>query len=197
MVNDRIDTFRIQSVQFGNGDFMKKKYLVVIDMQNDFVTGVLGTKEARDIIDNVRSKVDSFDGEVIFTQDTHDSNYLNTQEGHFLPVTHCVKPSEGWKIIPQLQRLIDARHFTVIEKPSFGSLELSKLIHDINNKDSIESIELVGVCTDICVLSNAAILKATVPEVPVFVSSSCCAGVTKELHDSALKIMESIQVNII
>lgn len=175
---------------------MKKAILVVIDMQNDFVTGVLGTKEAQNIVDSVYNKIMVFDGEVVFTQDTHTSNYLSTQEGRFLPVTHCVKNSEGWKIIPQLQRLIDIHHFTVIEKTSFGSLELSRLILEIYNSDGIESIELVGVCTDICVLSNAALLKTIVPEVPIFVDSSCCAGVTKDLHDSALKVMTSIQVNV-
>ncbi|MGN0485138.1 MAG: cysteine hydrolase family protein [Lachnospiraceae bacterium] len=171
---------------------MGKKYLIVVDMQNDFVTGVLGSKEAQQIVSNVVEKVKRFDGEVLFTRDTHGENYNETQEGKCLPVKHCVKGSVGWQLIPQLEEYRTQKQAIVYDKPSFGSVELA---HDMAKKaDEIESVELIGVCTDICVVSNALLLKAVLPEIPVKVDASCCAGVTVEKHQAALETMKSCQV---
>ena len=164
--------------------------LIVVDMQNDFISGSLGTTEARAIVENVADKIKSFNGKVIFTRDTHEDDYMNTQEGKKLPVSHCVIGSEGWQIHPDLAPY--ARE--VIDKPTFGSVVLA---HLISAMDNVESITLVGICTDICVISNAMLLKAFMPEVPIFVDASCCAGVTPESHKTALAAMKSCQINII
>lgn len=161
------------------------KVLVVIDMQNDFISGSLGTGEAKAIVERVVNKVKNFDGRVIFTRDTHDEDYLNTQEGRFLPVTHCIKNTEGWQICDEL--LPYAK--TVVDKESFGSLTLPSVIGD-----DVESIELCGLCTDICVISNAMILKAAFPETELSVDSACSAGVTVESHERALESMRSVQI---
>lgn len=169
------------------------RILVVVDMQNDFIDGALGTEEALGIVDGVRAKIDSYlkaGGRVIFTQDTHDENYLLTQEGQKLPVKHGLKSSPGWEIAPGLY----VNGCRVVEKPAFGSLELADIISGING---VQSIELVGICTDICVISNALILKAKMPEIPVIVDASCCAGITRESHKNALAAMKMCQVEII
>ncbi|MDU2932130.1 MAG: isochorismatase family cysteine hydrolase [Veillonella sp.] len=162
-----------------------QKVLVVIDMQNDFVDGALGSTQAQMIVDNVRKKIESFDGPIIFTRDTHGIDYLERQEGKMLPVPHCVKNTEGWHIVPGLIEAAD--------KPNFGSLELLSRLEGMNSVNPIESITLVGLCTDICVVSNAIILKAGLPEIPVYVDSSCCAGVTEESHQAALTTMKMCQ----
>lgn len=171
-----------------------KKYLIVIDMQNDFVTGVLGTDKAREISKKVVHKVDDYDGEVVFTLDTHNDNYLKTQEGRMLPVEHCIKSTDGWRLIPELDELRIKYSYSVFEKPSFGSTALVRFLLDKYNAGELESAELIGVCTDICVVSNALLIKAYMPELTVYVDAECCAGVTHEKHNAALDVMESCQI---
>lgn len=167
------------------------KYLIVVDMQVDFINGALGSDLAVAIVPNVVEKVKSFDGKVIFTRDTHFKDYMNTQEGKNLPVPHCVKDTDGWQICDELKPYADV----IIDKLTFGSIELPNFIKSFN--EPIEKIELCGLCTDICVISNAVVLKATFPEVPIAVDSSCCAGVTIESHNNALNAMKVIQIEII
>ncbi len=168
------------------------KVLCVIDMQNDFIDGALGTAEAVAIVDNVRDKIEEYrknSGTVIFTRDTHYESYMDTAEGKKLPVPHCIKYSDGWQISDKLE----VGDSVVIDKPTFGSVELGKYIAGLGD---IEKIELVGLCTDICVISNALLLKANMPEVPICVDSSCCAGVTPESHSNALSAMQMCQIEI-
>lgn len=169
------------------------KVLVVVDMQNDFIDGALGTKEAVNIVDNVVSKIENHDGLVIYTRDTHGSDYDKTQEGKNLPVEHCIEGSEGWRISSKLPVNKDAK---IINKPTFGSKELGMYLEDLNKKEKIEEIEIIGLCTDICVISNALLIKAFLPEVPISVDPSCCAGVTPESHETALSAMKMCQINI-
>ncbi len=167
------------------------KYLIVVDMQNDFIDGALGTKEAVAIVPKVKAKIESFDGKVIFTRDTHSENYLSTQEGANLPVEHCIKGTDGWQIRDELDAL---RKSEAVDKPSFGSVELAEMLK--NEEEKIESIELIGLCTDICVISNAMIIKAYLPETPIEIDASCCAGVTPESHNRALDAMAVCQIKI-
>ena len=177
-----------------------KKYLIVIDMQKDFVDGALGTKEAEAIVSAVLDKVNSFDGEVIFTKDTHFEDYLATSEGAMLPVEHCIKGTEGWQLIPPLEKYCTENNCKVYEKLTFGSVEMAQDMLELQNADkesqaqNIESIELIGLCTDICVVSNALLLKAFLPEMTIKVDSACCAGVTPEKHAAALETMRSCQI---
>lgn len=166
------------------------KYLIVVDMQVDFITGSLGSELATAIVPNVVRKVKNFDGEVIFTRDTHFENYMNTQEGKKLPVAHCIKDTAGWQICDELQPYVH----TVVDKTTFGSVELPKLIKDYG--EDIDEIELCGLCTDICVISNAMILKAAFPEVKIMLDASCCAGVTNDSHNTALNAMRAVQIEI-
>lgn len=171
---------------------MMRKVIVVIDMQNDFIDGALGTKEAQVMLPHLVAKLErEKDALLIFTQDTHSKNYMETQEGRNLPVPHCIKPEKGWEIAPSLQPFVK-KAAAVIEKPAFGSLELPKAVAKLQP----DEVELVGLCTDICVISNAMILKAAFPELPVAVDASCCAGVTPASHDNALQAMKMCQVNI-
>ena len=167
------------------------KYLIVVDMQVDFITGVLGSKNAEAIVPNVVEKVKNFDGTVIFTRDTHFDNYMETQEGLKLPIAHCMKDTTGWQLCEEL--LPYAK--TIIDKVTFGSIELPQMLKDYS--EPIEEIELCGLCTDICVISNAMLLKTVFPEVPISVDSSCCAGVTVESHTTALNAMKAVQITII
>ncbi len=173
-----------------------KKILVVVDMQKDFVDGALGTKEAVAIIDNVVRKTETFDGDIIVTYDTHTENYMSTREGKNLPVPHYIKGSDGWRLDARVQSAIDKRVYTAIEKPTFGSTKLPEYIKANYNPDDIE-IELIGLCTDICVVSNALLLKAAFPETKISVDPSCCAGVTPESHEAALLTMKMCQISII
>jgi len=166
-----------------------KKLLVVVDMQKDFVTGCLGTKEACEITDSVAEYVKNFDGDVVFTMDTHGENYMETQEGNKLPVPHCLKGSDGWDIVPELKPYVNK----VFEKPTFGSKELA----DFVTNNEYESITLIGVCTGICVLSNAILIKAFAPEVPVRVIAGLCACVTPDTHETALRAMETCQIEVV
>ena len=170
-----------------------KNYLIVVDMQNDFIDGSLGTKEAEAIVDKVADKIRSFDGEVVFTRDTHMPEYLETQEGRRLPVVHCVKGSFGWQIREGLEEI---RPCTVIDKPTFGSSELGVLLAQRDLDEKIGSITVIGLCTDICVISNALLIKAFLPETPIVVDAACCAGVTPESHKNALEAMKMCQITI-
>ena len=168
--------------------------LLVIDMQNDFIDGALGTKEAFAIVPTVKAKIENFDGTVLFTRDTHETCYMETQEGKNLPVPHCIRGTDGWQIRPELDAL---RTTEVIDKPTFGSKELGTILTEMNEKDEIGSITLIGLCTDICVISNAMLVKAFLPEVPIIVDSACCAGVTPESHENALKAMQVCQIKVV
>ena len=172
-----------------------KKILIVVDMQKDFVDGSLGSDEAVAIVENVTEKIRNFDGDIIVTYDTHGENYMETHEGKNLPVPHCIKNTDGWKLDSKVQKALENRNFKTIEKPTFGSTKLIEYINDNYNPDKTE-IELIGLCTDICVVSNALILKARLPEVKISVDSSCCAGVTPESHEAALKTMQSCQIEV-
>ena len=169
--------------------------LVVIDMQNDFIDGALGTPEAVAIVPKVMVKMMNFDGLVLATRDTHGEDYLERQEGKKLPVVHCIKETHGWEIKDEIQQLLISQP---IDKPTFGSEALGNVLKDLNNDvEPIDSITLVGLCTDICVISNAMLLKAFLPEVPIMVDASCCAGVTPESHERALEAMKACQIEII
>ena len=171
-----------------------KKLLIVVDMQTDFVTGALGTKEAQAIVPMVAEKIQKAKEEgtdVIFTLDTHEENYLDTQEGKQLPVPHCIKNTEGWMLVPELRPL--AGGCMSVEKPTFGSTRLAHIV----GRAGYDEIELIGLCTDICVISNAMLLKAYFPEKEIAVRSDCCAGVTPESHAEALRAMKRCHIDII
>lgn len=173
-----------------------KKVLVVVDMQKDFVDGALGSKEAVAIVDKVVKKIENFDGDIIVTYDTHHENYMETQEGANLPVPHCIKGTEGWKLDASVQAVVDKRTYKAIEKPTFGSTELPEYIKATYNPADIE-IQLIGLCTDICVVSNALLMKANFLETKVSVDAECCAGVTPESHNAALATMKMCQIDVI
>ena len=170
-----------------------QRILIVVDMQNDFIDGALGTAEAVAIVGKVKAKIEGFDGKVIFTRDTHFADYLTTQEGKNLPVEHCIKDSYGWQIRKELD---DLRKGDAIDKPAFGSAELGEILKAENSSEEIESITLIGLCTDICVISNAMLIKAFLPEVKVKVDATCCAGVTPDSHKTALSAMKMCQIEI-
>ncbi len=173
-----------------------KHYLVVVDIQNDFVDGALGTKEAQDIIENSVRKIENFEGEIFVTFDTHSEDYLYTSEGKKLPVVHCVKGTKGFELNERIAKALENREYTPVEKPTFGSLELPKLIKE-NAGDSEFDITLIGLCTDICVVSNALILKAIFLDAEIYVDSSCCAGVSVATHNAALDTMRCCQINVL
>ena len=168
--------------------------LIVVDMQNDFIDGALGTAEALAIVPKVKEKIEGFQGQVLFTRDTHHANYMDTQEGRNLPVPHCIEGSDGWQIRPELEAL---RRTEAVDKPGFGSVQLAELLRAMNEKEPIGSVTLVGLCTDICVISNAMLIKAYLPELPVRVDAACCAGVTPESHENALAAMAMCQIEIL
>lgn len=167
-----------------------KKVLIIIDMQVDFVNGSLGTKEAQEMLPTLVEKIKKeikAGTKLIFTKDTHEINYLNTQEGKKLPIKHCIRNTEGWKIVPELEDYA----INILEKPTFGSTELPSLVKDA------QIIEVVGLCTDICVISNVLLLKAHYPEKIIQVDASCCAGVTPQSHQNALETMKMCQIDIL
>lgn len=172
-----------------------KKILIVVDIQNDFVDGALGTKEAVEMIDNAVAKIHSFDGDIIVTYDTHFENYMDTQEGKKLPVPHCIKGTKGFELNEKIQEALIGRDYKTIEKPTFGSVELPEYIKNTYDTNDL-SIELIGLCTDICVVSNALLLKAHFTEAEISVDATCCAGVTPESHQAALTTMEMCQVRV-
>lgn len=164
-----------------------EKILIVVDMQKDFVDGSLGTKEAQSIVPAVKDKIENFEGDIIFTKDTH--------EGQNLPVVHCIRGTAGHEIIEELQPYTK-RALAIFEKETFGSRKLAGFLKELHKEKKIESIELIGLCTDICVVSNALLIKAFLPEVPISVTAGCCAGVTPEKHKSALETMKSCQIEV-
>lgn len=173
---------------------MSQRVLVVIDMQNDFITGSLGTKEAQAIVEKVCRKIQDFDGEVLFTLDTHGPDYLETQEGRLLPVAHCIKGTPGWELEPRVRALCKT---TPIEKPTFGSTGLADVLQAKHlHGGGLDEVVFVGLCTDICVVSNALLVKARLPEVPLTVDASCCAGVTPEAHQHALAVLRSCLITV-
>ena len=176
---------------------MANDYLVVVDMQKDFVDGSLGTPEAQAIADAVAERARTFEGTVVFTRDTHEENYLETQEGTKLPVVHCVRDTPGWQLVPALEEVRRERDAVVFDKPTFSSVALVEWLAIQNDQQPIDSIELVGLCTDICVVSNALLIKAHFPELPVRVEAALCAGVTPDAHEAALATMRSCQVEVL
>lgn len=175
-----------------------RKVLVVVDMQKDFVDGALGSNEAVSIVDNVVNKINEFDGEIIVTYDTHFDNYMETREGKYLPVPHCIKDTDGWQLN---SKVLDAINLNInklktsLEKPTFGSTELVEVLRGVDEKDT--EVTLIGLCTDICVVSNAMLLKANYPEMNIVVDANCCAGVTVESHNAALTTMKMCQIDVI
>lgn len=167
------------------------KILIVVDMQNDFIDGALGTPEAVAIVPYVKSVIENFDGKVIFTRDTHFDGYMSTQEGKNLPVQHCIKNTDGWQIRAELDAL---RTTEAVDKITFGSKDL---VDVVGREDNVETITFVGLCTDICVISNAMLIKAFYPEIPLTVDAKGCAGVTPESHKTALAAMKMCQIRVI
>lgn len=167
------------------------KVLVVVDMQRDFIDGALGTAEAVAILPRVSAKIERFDGLVLFTRDTHGADYFETQEGRNLPVAHCIRDTAGWEIHPALAEFLEE---PPIDKETFGSTALGEALCVLDEESGVDSVELIGLCTDICVISNALLVKAFLPEVPVSVDASCCAGVTPESHRTALSAMRACQI---
>ncbi len=177
-----------------NGEWIMRRILVVVDMQKDFVDGALGTKEAVAVVPNVVEKIKSYNArDVFFTKDTHQKDYMTTQEGKNLPVEHCIEGTPGWELDKDVAEVL--RGSDIVNKPTFGSTKLAEMIRDIASEGEIE-VELIGLCTDICVVSNALMLKAFMPEVKISVDSSCCAGVTPQKHEAALETMRSCQINV-
>ena len=180
--------------EFIGGNDMKR-LLVVVDMQKDFVDGSLGTAEAQAILPAVKKKIESYPADCVYaTLDTHQSDYLNTNEGRHLPVEHCIEGTEGWRIHPEIADSL--KHAVFVVKPTFGSTKLADMLKKENEKEPI-AVELIGLCTDICVISNALLLKAAMPEIDISVDASCCAGVTPEKHAAALETMRSCQIEVI
>lgn len=171
--------------------------LVVVDMQNDFITGNLGSKAAESIVPKVVNRILSHHGTIFATQDTHYEDYLSRQEGHHLPVPHCLKNSDGWKIQTDVAKALTLKNATIIEKETFGSLFLVELLQKEATKKLITSITFVGLCTDICVISNVLLAKTALPEVPIYVDAAACAGVSPDSHEQALQAMTMCQAVII
>ena len=173
-----------------------KKFLIVVDMQKDFVDGALGSAEAAAIVPNVVRKIQDFDGELIATFDTHPENYMDTAEGKKLPVPHCIQGTPGWALDSAVAAALENRGYTAVEKPTFGSTALAGILRQMAGQEDF-SMELVGLCTDICVVSNALLLKAHFPEKQIRVDASCCAGVTPKSHEAAIATMASCQIDIL
>lgn len=170
--------------------------LIIIDVQNDFITGSLGTKEAQQMLPRLIQKAKDYDGEIIMTQDTHCDDYMNTQEGRMLPIPHCIAETDGWNFPDQLNAIREEKQAAVYRKNCFGS---TQMVEDLKRKyeaGNLESVELAGICTDVCVISNALMIKAALPELPVVVDASCCTGVTVKKHEAALEVMESCQIKV-
>lgn len=178
------------------GSAFMKKILIVVDIQNDFVDGALGTPEAVSIIDNAAKKIKEFNGDIFVTYDTHFDNYMDTLEGKKLPVPHCIKGTDGWQLNAKIADALQSKNYKSVEKLTFGSTLLPKLVKEAIGDDNAE-ITLIGLCTDICVVSNALLLKANLLDCEIFVDSSCCAGVTPQTHNSALDTMKCCQINVI
>ena len=167
--------------------------LVVVDMQNDFIDGALGTREAVAIVPKVKEKIQNFQGRVIFTRDTHGENYMDTQEGKKLPVPHCIKGTDGWQISSELASLCRE---APVDKVTFGSSRLGSMLLEADQEEPVGQITFIGLCTDICVISNALLAKAFLPEAEILVDAACCAGVTPESHHNALEAMKVCQIRV-
>ena len=172
-----------------------KKFLVVVDMQKDFVDGALGSKEAVAIVPAAAKKIREFEGDIFVTYDTHSDNYMDTAEGKKLPVPHCIKGTAGWELNGEVMKALEGKKFIPVEKNTFGSVDLPALIREAAGDDEF-TIEVIGLCTDICVVSNALIIKANFPEATITVDQACCAGVTPEKHEAALETMRSCQIDV-
>lgn len=172
------------------------KYLIVVDMQKDFVSGSLGSPEAQAIVPAVRRKLEGFTGRVCVTQDTHGEDYLSTQEGQLLPVLHCIEGTPGWELTEELTGLPALQEARFYRKPTFACVELARDLAAAHREEPITEIEVVGLCTDICVVSNALMIKGFLPDVPMYVDAACCAGVSPQRHEAALQTMESCQVTV-
>ena len=173
-----------------------KNFLVVVDIQNDFVNGTLGTAEAVAMLPAAERKIREWEGEIFVTYDTHFEDYMSSAEGKKLPVEHCIKGTEGWSLNARIAEALDGKDYTAVEKITFGSVELPKLIEKAAGEEDFK-ITLIGLCTDICVVSNALILKAHFPEKEITVDAACCAGVTPKTHEAALETMKMCQINVI
>ena len=171
--------------------------LIVVDMQNDFIDGSLGTKEAEAIVEHVVEAIDRFEGSVIATRDTHPESYLSSREGRFLPVEHCIKDSDGWQIRKEVEEALKKKDALIIDKPTFGSEKLVEVLKEMDRKQPIGTVTLLGLCTDICVVSNALLVKAAFPETDIRVLKDCCAGVTPESHEAALTTMKMCQIEVL
>ena len=177
----------------------EKHFLIVVDMQNDFITGSLGTAEAVAIVPAAAGRIRACreEGAVILaTLDTHEADYLNTAEGKKLPVPHCIRGTRGWELAPEISEALGSEYMPV-EKPTFGSVRLPEIIRETAGNTKELSIELIGLCTDICVVSNTLLLKAHFPEAAIAVNPACCAGVTPETHQAALQTMKCCQIDMI
>lgn len=172
-----------------------KKILVVVDMQNDFIGGSLGTKEAQAIVEKAAARIEEFEGSIYVTMDTHQSNYLDTAEGKKLPVVHCVKGTDGWLLQERIMTALSDKEYKTIEKGTFGSTQLAEEIRKEGRQEELE-IECFGLCTDICVVSNVLLLKANFPEAQIMVRADCCAGVTPGTHEAALTTMKMCQIEV-
>ncbi|MDO5036776.1 MAG: isochorismatase family cysteine hydrolase [Tissierellia bacterium] len=173
------------------------KLLIVVDMQEDFIYGSLGSPEGRALVEDLVKKVEDFSGQLVFTLDTHGEDYLDSQEGQNLPVAHCIKGTGGWDLIAPLKEIAGRGQAWVYEKPSFGSWDLVEDLARVHEKTPIQSIEFIGVCTDICVVSNALSIKTALPEVPLYVHGDLCAGTSPQRHQAALDTLDSCQVHIL
>jgi len=181
---------------YTQGGGKMKHILIVVDIQKDFVDGALGTNEAVAMIGNAAKKIEEFDGDIFVTYDTHFENYMETAEGRKLPVCHCVKGTEGWELDQKIAKALAGKAFTKLEKLTFGSTALPELIKKAVGDEDFD-ITLIGLCTDICVVSNALILKANFPEIDIYIDAACCAGVTPETHNAALTTMKMCQIEIL
>ncbi|MBU3804195.1 MAG: isochorismatase family protein [Candidatus Cellulosilyticum pullistercoris] len=175
---------------------MPNRYLIVVDMQNDFITGSMGTPQAQAIVEPVLKKMREYQGNIVLTLDTHSKDYLSTQEGKMIPVPHCITDSWGWQPIKEILQIQSERNGAIYLKPTFGSIRLAQDLAKTHCQTPIEEIELIGLCTDACVVSNALLLKAYLPEVPIYVDATCCAGITNEKHEAALQTMESCLIHV-
>lgn len=173
-----------------------KQFLVVVDMQKDFVDGALGSKEAVAIVPAAADVIRKFEGTIFVTYDTHFDNYMETAEGKKLPVPHCIKGTAGWELDKTIAEALKGKAYTPVEKITFGSVDLPQMVKEAANGEDF-SVKLIGLCTDICVVSNALLLKASFPEMPVSVDSSCCAGVSVATHEAALATMRCCQIDIL
>ena len=172
-----------------------KDILSVVDMHTDFVDGALVSAEAVAIVDNVVEKINNFEGDIIATYDTHEENDMETREGKYLPVPHCILGTDGWELDARVQKALDEKGFRAVKKPTFGSVDLVDIIKEYDVNDI--KVTLIGLCTDICVVSNALLLKANFTEMDIAVDAKCCAGVTVEKHLAALETMRSCQIDVI